>query len=297
MIQVKRLAHATITVEDLERSLDYYTRVVGLSLVTRDTKSAVLATKMGQEAVVLEKGPAAGELPRLSFQIKPGSDLGELAAKLQKEGVKSERRMGITPGVKEALCFNDNKGTLLEIYADYEFAPDDKTAVGIMPVKFGHVAYRVESVVDTVKFYNEFLGFRTSDFRGDFFAFLRCGVDHHTINFTRYETERLHHIAFELRDWGDIHQACDYLTKKKVQLVWGPLRHVVGHNIAAYHRNPDEIRVELFAEMDLMKDEELGYWEPRPWHEERPLRPKVWPKDTLRSQWGFGSFGTFPGYP
>jgi len=46
-----------------------------------------------------------------------------------------------------------------------------------------------------------------------------------------------------------------------------------------------------------MKDEELGYWEPRPWHEERPLRPKTWPKDTLRSAWGFGSFGTFPGYP
>src|SRR6478735_7889164 len=114
MIQVKRLAHATITVEDLERSLDYYTRVVGLSLVTRGKDSVVLATKMGQEAVVLEKGPAAGELPRLSFQIKPGSDLGELAAKLQKEGIKSERRTGITPGVKEALCFNDNKGTLLE---------------------------------------------------------------------------------------------------------------------------------------------------------------------------------------
>jgi len=146
-------------------------------------------------------------------------------------------------------------------------------------------------------FYCDVLGFKVSDWMGDHFSFLRCGVDHHTINFTRYETERLHHIAFELRDWGEIHNACDYLTKKKIQLVWGPLRHVVGHNIAAYHRNPDEIRVELYAEMDLMKDEELGYWEPRPWHEERPLRPKVWAKDTLRSQWGFGSFGTFPGYP
>ena len=82
-----------------------------------------------------------------------------------------------------------------------------------------------------------------------------------------------------------------------IQLVWGPLRHIVGHNVAAYHRNADGVRVELFCEMDLMKDEALGYWEPRPWHEEMPLRPKHWPKDTWRSQWGFGSFGTFPGYP
>jgi hypothetical protein len=117
------------------------------------------------------------------------------------------------------------------------------------------------------------------------------------VNFVNYEVESLHHIAFELKDWSTIQGACDYLTDKKIQLVWGPQRHTVGHNIAAYHRNPDDIRVELFTELDLMPDEDLGYWEPRPWHEERPLRPKVWPKETLRSQWGFGSFGTFPGYP
>ena len=44
-------------------------------------------------------------------------------------------------------------------------------------------------------------------------------------------------------------------------------------------------------------DETLGYFEPRPWHEDRPQRPKVWPAETWRAQWGFGSFGTFPGYP
>jgi hypothetical protein len=44
----------------------------------------------------------------------------------------------------------------------------------------------------------------------------------------------------------------------------GPLRHIVGHNIAAYHRNSDDIRVEFFSELDLMIDEELGHWEPRP---------------------------------
>ena len=56
-------------------------------------------------------------------------------------------------------------------------------------------------------------------------------------------------------------------------------------------------RVEMFCDLDVMYDEELGYFEPRPWHEDRPQRPKVWPADTWRAQWGFGSFGTFPGYP
>ena len=36
----------------------------------------------------------------------------------------------------------------------------------------------------TVKFYTEVLGFRVSDWQADFFAFLRCGRDHHPFAFT-----------------------------------------------------------------------------------------------------------------
>ena len=79
--------------------------------------------------------------------------------------------------------------------------------------------------------------------------------------------------------------------------MWGPGRHIIGHNIAAYHRNSDNVRVELYCEMDQMSNEALGYFDPRPWHQDRPQYPKVWPKDTLRNYWGFGSHGTFPGYP
>ena len=34
-----------------------------------------------------------------------------------------------------------------------------------------------------------------------------------------------------------------------------------------------------------MKDEGLGYWDPRPWHRDRPQRPKVWKRED-RSIWG-----------
>jgi catechol 2,3-dioxygenase-like lactoylglutathione lyase family enzyme len=297
MIKVKRLGHATFTTPDIEKQLAYWCGVIGLSVVDKGKDHCILATRLGQECINLERAPEPGHLRRLSFQVAPDSDLGEVAAKLQSMGVKTERRKDISPGVRDAITFHDPKGTLLEIYADYAFAPEDTNEGGISPVKFGHVAYRVNDPQKVSKFYCDVLGFRVSDWIGDHFAFLRCGVDHHAVNFIRFDDERLHHIAFELRDWGALHDACDYLTKKKVQLVWGPLRHTVGHNIAAYHRNPDDIRVELFAEMDLMKDEELGYWEPRPWHEERPLRPKVWDKKTWRSAWGFGTFGTIPDFP
>jgi len=61
MLQVKRIGHASLTTPDLERQLDYYTRVIGLSVVAKEKNRAILATKPGQEVIVLEHGdrPAA----------------------------------------------------------------------------------------------------------------------------------------------------------------------------------------------------------------------------------------------
>ena len=44
--------------------------------------------------------------------------------------------------------------------------------------------------------------------------------------------------------------------------------------------------MELYCELDQMKDEAFGYFEPRPWHQDQPQKPKVWPADTLGSYWG-----------
>ena len=296
MIQVRRLAHATLSTPDLDKQVDYWTHIVGLNVVARDAKRAVLTTMLGQEAIVLEKGDHA-DLTRIGFQVAPGSNFADMGAALDKAGVAHELRSDATPGVKKALTFTDPKGTVVELFAEYGFHPVAAAGGGVTPLKLGHVASRVTDVAKVAKFYEEVLGFRVSDWVADHFVFMRCSVDHHTVNFVRYDTPRLHHVAFEVKDWAEVQRSCEILQRNKIPLVWGPLRHIVGHNIAAYHRNHDDLRVEFYCEMDLMYDETLGYWQPRPWHEETPLRPRHWPKDTWRSAWGFGSFGTFPGYP
>jgi len=52
-------------------------------------------------------------------------------------------------------------------------AKDDGADTGIMPRKLGHVAFHTPDVAGTVKFYCDMLGFKVSDWRSDFFAFLR----------------------------------------------------------------------------------------------------------------------------
>jgi hypothetical protein len=130
------------------------------------------------------------------------------------------------------------------------------------------------------------LGFRVSDWQEDFFCFMRCGTDHHTINFATGKSTRMHHMAFELKDWMHVQTACDHLGRKEVPIAWGPGRHGISHNIFLYHRDPDDQMIEFYTEMDQMLDEDLGYFDPRPWHKDRPQRPKVWDRKSAALIWG-----------
>jgi len=296
MIQVKRMSHATFVTPDIERQIDYFTNIAGLALAERENGRAYLATKVGDLAVQLEKGDQA-QCAKIAFQIAPETDFDDIRRGLEAEGVRCQPRNDAIPGVPKMLAFEDPKGTMIEVFAEQNPIAKNQQVAGIGPLKLGHIAFHCPDVKAVADFYAKVMGFRVSDWIEDWFVFMRCNTDHHTVNFIIGDKPELHHIAFEVENVPLLHKACDFLARNKIQLVWGPGRHIVGHNVAAYHRSPDYIRVEMFCEMDLMKDEALGYWEPRPWHEEMPLRPKHWPEDTWRSAWGFGSFGTFPGYP
>jgi catechol 2,3-dioxygenase-like lactoylglutathione lyase family enzyme len=280
------MGHATFETPDLERQIAYYTNVLGLALVEREKDTAYLASTLDHHSIVLKQGAAAA-CKRLSFQIAPGSDIADFERQLGAHGVKSERRSNPSPSIREFVSFDDPKGTGIDIFADYEAARQDFARNGIVPHKLGHVAFTTTEIGKLVEFYAKVLGFRVSDWMGDFFVFMRCGPDHHTVNFVQAKSTKMHHIAFELKDWAHVESACDHLSHNGIRLVWGPGRHGIGHNIFTYHRNPDAQITELFTELDQMHDEELGYFEPRPWHRDKPQRPKVWtPGPGAANYWG-----------
>jgi catechol-2,3-dioxygenase len=285
MIDVRAIGHATFETPDVGRMVDYYTGILGLHVADRTSNRAVLTTHVGREAVVLEKADAA-RCTSISLHIAPGTDLAATARALsEKEGIRAERRSGITPGISDALTFSDPIGTRIELYAEH--APADRNephAIG--PFKLGHIAFCCKDVKAQTAFYERVLGFRVSDWMEDVFVFLRCGPDHHTVNFATAKSAKLHHVAFELKDWAHVQSACELLGRKNLDILWGPGRHGIGHNIFIYHRNPDDQIVECFTELDLMLDETLGYFEPRPWHKDNPQRPKVWRRADAGLTWG-----------
>ncbi len=286
MITVRRIGHATFETPDVEQLVTYYTQVLGLTLVERDADAAYLASTLDHHSVVLRRGDVA-RCARLAFQLAPDADLGAFAKQLGKHGLATERRHDPQPSISDLVAFHDPKGTEIEVFAERQFAPQRFQQAGIVPNKLGHVAFNVTDIRKVVDFYVQVLGFRESDWMGDFFAFLRCGPDHHTLNFVKGKADKMHHVAFELTDWAHIEAACDLLARRDIPLIWGPGRHGMGHNIYTYHHNPDGQIVELFTELDRINDEALGYFEPRPWHRDRPQRPKVWePDPAVANLWG-----------
>jgi catechol-2,3-dioxygenase len=286
MIEVKRIRHATFATDNIEQQVEYYQSIIGLGIVERQPGRVLFASESGELTLVLEKA-AAASCKAMAFEIGPNVELGDVGKQLTGLGIKSDIRSDHLPGISQALVFSDVDGRQIELFAQWQFAPPAEQVRGIVVNKLGHMALYAPDPDRTAKFYSDVLGFRDSDRIEENFVFMRCGFEHHAINFARGTDARLHHMAFELRDASHMQQACDLLGRNTINLLWGPVRHGPGHNIALYHRSPDGYLIELFYDMDRMVDEELGYFEPRPWHRDRPQRPKIWvglPRDI----WGVG---------
>ena len=286
MIPVKRIGHATFETPDLDPHIDYYRNIVGLVPVSREPNRACLASRLGQLSIVLEKGPTS-RCTRLAFEVARDLDVGEITRRLSALGLAGTPCRDALPGVSRLVTFADPKGTIIELFSEWSFLDASPMAsAGTAAQKLGHVAFFHPDPQAISEFYAKTLGFRVSDWIGDFFVFMRCGVDHHTVNFLRNDRTTMQHIAFEMRSNYELNASCDVLARERIPIAWGPVRHGPGHNIAVYHRNPDDHIVELFCELDRMADEELEYFEPRPWHRDRPQKPKVWDPSPPRDLWG-----------
>jgi catechol 2,3-dioxygenase-like lactoylglutathione lyase family enzyme len=285
MIKLLRLGHATFETPDIEKAIAHHTQVIGLSLAGRDGKRAFLATRTGQLAVELQQS-SQSKCTKLAFEVPPATDFAGIRRELQRHGVASEERNDSVPGLPKVLSFQDPKGTAIELFRDWSYVGNEQQVVGAGVFKLGHIAFIVPDPAAMAEFYGKVLGFRVSDWIADFFVFMRCNADHHTVNFIRGDKINMHHIAYEVRDFAHLQNACDILGQRKIPIAWGPVRLGPGHNVAIFHRDHDDWITEFYAELDQMKDEELGYFDPRPWHRDRPQRPKVWDDALVAQIWG-----------
>ena len=284
-VRPRRLTFVEVHTEDVERLTHYYEDSLGLVCTERAPDAAYLTTASDHHCVVIRRGAPDGRAA-VGFAVE--GSLQETAARLTEVGVQAQARTDPAPGITADLVIAEpGTGTPLSLMES--MAPSGvSAALSGRPTKLGHVASYVEHLPEAQLFYLEVMGFRFSDMLGDFFTFLRCNSDHHAINLMASHARRgLFHVAFEMRDMLHLKDQLDHLSTRGHALIWGPGRHGVGHNIYTYHHDPDGNITELFCEIDLIFDEVDEHFEPRPWHEEFPQRPKVWdPAPGAANTWG-----------
>jgi len=286
MIKIAKLATANFHTVHLDAMIAYYTEVLGLTLIEQAPDgTAYLSTGVDHHNIILTPAKE-NKLQHVGFQVGSQYSVKEIAAELSKRGVHPFIKSDAEPGIAELVEIQDPDGNTLQIFSGMTMPVPGFKKSGVVPNKLGHIAMHTPDVKRLVHFYTDILGFRISDQMEEYFYFLRTNSDHHTMNFLEGDS-KMHHIAFELRDWSHIQQACDELARHDISLIWGPGRHGIGHNLFTYHFDPDGNTIELFTELDTMISEDLGYFEPRPWHDDLPQRPKVWGRDKQsRSPWG-----------
>ncbi len=274
MIGVRKISHASYETPDLDEAGRVLHRCPRLTLIAKDKDAAYLANTVEHHSVILR-----GSQPRctqIGFQLGPDDDLDAFEKQTAAHGVRTSRKKDPEPTIKDMVTFEDPKGTVMEVFRRPE-PQNQRSAKRHRAAQARPRGLPRDRRRRRHELLLRRLGFRVSDWMGDYFSFLRCGVDHHTINLVETGYNKHFHTAFELRDWAHMQSACDFLSKTATRF-WGPGRHGIGHNLFTYHRGPNGLITELFAELDQMKDEALGYFDPRPWHRDNPQRPKTWPK-------------------
>src|SRR6266700_3708399 len=207
MVQVTKIGYAGFNTAHMEAMLAYYTEVIGYTLEERgEDGAAYLSNALDHHCIALYPSTESG-LRHIGFQIQSSQSLPEVSTQLREQ-----------------------EGNTLHLYAAQPAARENFRGYGIVSQKLGHIAVAVHDVQKMAEFYQNILGFRVSDWIEDFFVFMRCGPDHHSMNFLKSKYQKMHHIAFQLKDWAHVQRACDHLAKHNIPLLWGPGRHGAGHN-------------------------------------------------------------------
>jgi catechol-2,3-dioxygenase len=284
MSKAFQLGYVEFGTKQIEQEHRYYTEVIGATTTESEADGSVyLSLGLDHHNIALRPSERA-EMRCFGLRVTQDVAIEDWVARLEAHGLRASIKSDARPGISKLLEVIEPGGHLLQLYSEIELPAPGFARRGIVPNKLGHIALMSPNADKSVSFFQQVLGFSITDRLAPGATFLTCNRDHHVLNIVAAPSQKLHHIAFELRERSLHHDAADLLSSHQIPLVWGPARHTAGHNLASYHFDPDHVLVELYADMDLFISE-LGWFEPRPWHESLPLRPQEWERGTLTS-WG-----------
>jgi predicted enzyme related to lactoylglutathione lyase len=253
MSRVTEIRYVGYGVEDFAAERAFYADDWGLVEVAGDDEMAWFKTHGHDEhhVVRLHKSDA-NHVEVIAFAADTRADVDALHGKVVAAGcriVHAPQDLA-SPGGGYGFRFFSPDGLPFEISA--EVARSTKRAMARwegMPVKISHIVVHSPDHHALVAFFTEVLGFKVSDWLGDFMCFLRCNEAHHRVAILP-GPPCLNHVAYDMLTVDDMFRGAHRLKQRGTDIRWGPGRHTAGNNTFSYFVTPGGFAVEYTSELE-----------------------------------------------
>jgi len=281
---ISEMGFVTIQTTRLDESIATARDILGLRLTNQVGGAAYFAAADLHHEIVYIEGETDA-VDHISLMARDSDAIAEIRRRVTDAGfpIVSDQPLGI--GIDEAISFVGPEGFIIEAFVG--LAPQARSTPQYGPDRYGHINLQPLDPIRLKDFFVDLLDFRVSDTIGTDSFFLRCNSDHHGIAILPGRGA-LHHHAWQTQSIAELGKLGDRLNQSGQRLLWGPVRHGAGNNIAAYFTEPSGAVIELYADLEQIYDDN------------RP--PVHWEAEDMRwfNQWsdyrpeGFRRFGVMP---
>jgi catechol 2,3-dioxygenase len=308
--EVAHLGYAELLTPEPERSLWFFTEVLGLTQVGSEGDAVYLRTWDDYERHSL-KLTAAGRsgIGRTGLRAASEEALHRRVEQIEAAGLGVGWHSG-DPGIGPAYLFRDPDGHELELYWETEwFRPEGELkpalknqaqaypARGVSVRRLDHVNYLAAATEPNGAFVQSVLGGRVTEqirldsgtISAQWLHFAQKSYDLVYTNDWTGTSGRLHHIAFATDTREDVLKAADICLDRGVFIETGPHKHAIQQTFFLYVYEPGGNRIELCnpcARLIFAPD-----WEPLTWSESERAKGQAWGLATIPS---FHTHGTPP---
>lgn len=281
MSRVTEIRYVGYGVADLETERRFYAETWGLEEVAARDGMVWFKTQGNDEHHVVRLRPSDdNHLDVIALAADSRADVDALHRKVAEAGcrVVHPPRALDAPGGGYGFRFFSPDGLPFEISSDV--ARGEMRSIGRwegLPVRISHIVLHSPDHQAAARFFVDVLGFRVSDWLGDFMGFLRCNQAHHRIALLP-GPPCLNHVAYDMTDVDGMMAGISRLKQTGTDLRWGPGRHTAGDNAFSYFVSPGGFAIEYTAELEDVDFE--------------AHQPQVHvPAPRIMDQWGIGVGG------
>lgn len=281
MSRVTEIRYVGYATPDFEAECAFYAEHWGLDPVPSDDGMAYFKARgAGEHHVVRLRKAERKQIDVISLAADNRTDIDALYTKVVTAGASiiHDPCELVSPGGGYGFRFFSPDGLPFEISSDV--ASGSVSAVARwdgVPVKISHVVLHSPDHKALTHWFIDALGFKLTDWIGDFMSFLRCNPAHHRLAILP-GPPCLNHVAYDMEGVDGMMRGIHRLKKNDIDIRWGPGRHTAGNNTFSYFVTPSGFAVEYTSELEDVDD---ATWQPTV-HQPAPL---------LMDQWGIGVGG------